>query len=248
MLRSIRAMLKADLHATDGDIGRCVDFLFDDKHWTIRYMVADPGKWLRGRKVLIAATSLGDWDWRSDEVAVGLSRNDIKTSPPLSSDMPVSLRYEQQLAHHYGWFPYSHGPCVWSGALNASAPLASNQAGDIEAPGEHHLRSVREVCGYHVQAQGDPAGCVDDFLVEPYTWTIRYLVVDMHRWMKERKILIPPLWTETVDWKRQRLNIHVNRRSIAESPAYDQRKVLDREDEHALFKHYGRRPCWKNGA
>jgi hypothetical protein len=162
--------------------------------------------------------------------------------------MPVSLRYEQQLAHHYGWFPYSHGPCVWSGALNASAPLASNQAGDIEAPGEHHLRSVREVCGYHVQAQGDPAGCVDDFLVEPYTWTIRYLVVDMHRWMKERKILIPPLWTETVDWKRQRLNIHVNRRSIAESPAYDQRKVLDREDEHALFKHYGRRPCWKNGA
>ncbi len=244
MLRSVRAILKADLHATDGDIGRCVDFLFDDQHWTIRYMVADTGKWLRGRKVLIAATSLGDWDWRSDKVPVGFSRNGIQTSPPLSSDMPVSLQYEQQLANHYGWFPYSHGPCVWSGPLTAPPASTSSRGDDIEVPGAHHLRSVKEVSGYHVQARDDAVGCVDDFLVEPLTWTIRYLVVDTHRWLTDRKVLIPPPWAETVDWKRKRLNVRMNCQAIADSPVYDQRKVLSREDELALFKHYDRRPYW----
>ena len=244
MLRSIRAMLKADLRATDGDIGRCVDFLFDDKHWTIRYMVAVTGKWLRGRKVLVSPKFMGDWDWHSDEIPIRLSRSGIKTSPPLNSDMPVSLQYKQQLAKHYGSFPYSHGPCVWSGALTALSPSASNRGNDIEAPGEHHLRSVKEVSGYHVQARDDTVGCVDDFLVDSRTWTIRYLVVDTHRWLTDRKVLIHPLWAETIDWKRKCLTIRMNRQAIADSPVYDQRKALSREDELALFKHYDRRPDW----
>ena len=54
MIRSMRAMLHAELRALDGGIGRCKDFLFDDKTWTIRYMVADTRKWLPGRKVFIS--------------------------------------------------------------------------------------------------------------------------------------------------------------------------------------------------
>ena len=36
----------------------------------------------------------------------------------------------------------------------------------------------------------------------------------------------------------------MNRQAIADSPVYDQRKALSREDELALFKHYDRRPDW----
>jgi hypothetical protein len=85
---------------------------------------------------------------------------------------------------------------------------------------------------------------VDDYLVDPHTWTIRYLVVDTHRWLVDRKVLIPPLWAETVDWRRKRLNVHVNRQDIADGPVYDQRRALSREDERALFKHYDRIPYW----
>jgi hypothetical protein len=50
MLRSIKEVKGYMLRAGDGDIGRCKDFLFNDKSWVIRYMVADTGKWLPEKK------------------------------------------------------------------------------------------------------------------------------------------------------------------------------------------------------
>ena len=51
-------------HARDGEIGKVHSFLFDDDNWTIRYLVVDTGRWLPGRKVLIAPTALGRPDWQ----------------------------------------------------------------------------------------------------------------------------------------------------------------------------------------
>ena len=51
MLRSIKDIQGYVLGAQDGEIGRCSDFLFDDKNWTVRYIVADTQKWLPGRRV-----------------------------------------------------------------------------------------------------------------------------------------------------------------------------------------------------
>ena len=50
---------------TDGEIGKLDDFYFDDKSWTIRYLVADTGNWLLGRKVLISPIALGKADLSS---------------------------------------------------------------------------------------------------------------------------------------------------------------------------------------
>ncbi len=47
-----------NLHAQDGDIGRCRDFLFDDAKWVLRYMEVNTGKWLLGRRVLISPISI----------------------------------------------------------------------------------------------------------------------------------------------------------------------------------------------
>ena len=50
MLRSIKQLKNYKLDAQDGQIGRCKDFLFDDEHWTIRYMAADTGRLANGAK------------------------------------------------------------------------------------------------------------------------------------------------------------------------------------------------------
>jgi len=39
--------------ASDGEIGRVSDFLFDDATWLIRWLVVETGSWLSGRKVLL---------------------------------------------------------------------------------------------------------------------------------------------------------------------------------------------------
>ena len=246
MIHSAKAILNADLQAMDGTIGRCDDFLFDDKFWTIRYMVADTHKWLPGRKVLISPGTLQDWDWRADMLPVNLTREGIRQSPPLSSDMPVSRRYETQLVAHYGWYPYWEGPHAWGPVMTPFADAATRPESieAVETQGESHLRSVREVTGYHIQAVDDAIGHVEDFLAESLTWAIRYLVVDTRNWLPGRKVLVPPVWATTIDWKRSRLNVRVDRQTVEASPVYDKERPLTRDDELSLFKHYDAKPYW----
>jgi len=53
MQYSVKDLKGYAIGATDGDIGKLDDFYFDDKSWTIRYLVAETGNWLLNRKVLI---------------------------------------------------------------------------------------------------------------------------------------------------------------------------------------------------
>ena len=47
------------LNSLEGEIGKVKEFFFDDRYWTIRYLVADTGNWLTGRQVLISASEAG---------------------------------------------------------------------------------------------------------------------------------------------------------------------------------------------
>ncbi|MEO7034282.1 MAG: PRC-barrel domain-containing protein, partial [Polyangiaceae bacterium] len=58
MLREAKVFQNFKLRAKDGDVGKARDFLFDDKYWTVRYLVADTGGWLAGRNVLISPYAL----------------------------------------------------------------------------------------------------------------------------------------------------------------------------------------------
>ena len=62
MQKSVKDLKGYAIGATDGDIGKLDDFYFDDEAWTIRYLVADTGNWLLGRKVLISPIALGKAD------------------------------------------------------------------------------------------------------------------------------------------------------------------------------------------
>ena len=58
MLIKIMTLQGYKLTSQNGEIGRVEQFYFDDQHWTIRYLVADTGTWLRGRLVLISPYAL----------------------------------------------------------------------------------------------------------------------------------------------------------------------------------------------
>ena len=88
MLRSMKDIQGYVLGAQDGKIGLCSDFLIDDKDWTVRYIVADTHQWLPGRKVLISPISIGDADGTTRRLSVGLTKDQIKNSPPIDADVP----------------------------------------------------------------------------------------------------------------------------------------------------------------
>ncbi|HEX4022301.1 MAG TPA: PRC-barrel domain-containing protein [Acidobacteriaceae bacterium] len=56
-LRRTKDLHQCTIAALDTDIGTVDDFYFDDRQWTIRYMVVGTGIILSGRKVLISGGS-----------------------------------------------------------------------------------------------------------------------------------------------------------------------------------------------
>jgi len=74
VLRSLREITGYTLQAADGELGRRRDFLFGGQGWTVRYRLADRGRWRPGRKVLIPPIALSTPDWEARRVPVSLTK------------------------------------------------------------------------------------------------------------------------------------------------------------------------------
>jgi hypothetical protein len=248
MLRSTNDIRHFFLKAEDGEIGRCHDFLFDDRYWMIRYMVADTRKWLPGRKVLISPISLENPDWRKQRFPVKLTREQIKESPPLETDKPVSRQYENRYFDYYNWPYYWIGPYPW-GLYPDPQQLEATENRRPEAekelrPHDSHLRSAKEVEGYHIQATDGEIGHVEDFLVDVTSWAIRYMVVDTRNWLPGRKVLIASDWLDDVSWPDQKVFVELKRKQVKESPEYNPSGTVDRRYESLVYNYYGFPPYW----
>src|SRR5438128_2556040 len=117
MLRSAKDLFGSKIVATDGEIGKVHDFLFDDEKWGTRYMVADTGSWLTERLVLLAPACLARPDWDARTFPVNLTRQQIEESPNIDTDAPVSRQHEIELARHFQW------PVYWGGGIFTGTPL-----------------------------------------------------------------------------------------------------------------------------
>jgi hypothetical protein len=250
MLRSIHDLNNYILAARDGEIGRCKDFLFDDRHWAVRYMVADTGKWLPGRKVLISPLSLEQPDWSGRRFPVNLTKEQIEGSPPLDRDAPVSRRYEMRYMSYYGGPHYWQGTNIWGHLpYPPVAPLEPSPGGfedkELE-PDEVHLRSTEEVSGYSIRAEDGDMGRVSDFIVEDGSWVLRYMVVDTRKWLPGRKVLISPEWIGQVSWPDSAVDVTMDRESVKNSPPYDPTQPVNRQYEAVLYDYYGRPHYWED--
>jgi hypothetical protein len=247
MLLSVKEIKNYILRAEDGEVGRCKDFLFDDEHWTVRYMVADSGKWLPGRKVLISPISLNKPDWGSKRFAVRLTKEQIEEAPDLDQDAPVSRQYEIKWAKSYGYPIYWSGEDIWGPAATPEVlydQMLPESEEDAPSSDDEHLRSVAEVTGYHIQALDGEIGHVEDFILDTATWTIRYLVVDLVNWLPGRKVLVASEWITAVSWHESKVSVDLTRAQIKASPNYDPSTPVNREYEVQLYDFYGRPKYW----
>jgi len=250
MLRSMKDLVDYVIKAQDGEIGRCRDFLFDDAEWTVRYMVADTRRWIPGRKVLIPPHALGKAEWGADLFNVRLSKQQIKSSPGLETDEPVSREREREIALHFGWDPY----WVRTGFPGAASipPIgttrpekdATASVVEEEMSNAGELRSMEEVAGYHVEANDGEIGHVEDFIIDDDTWTVRYVVVDTRNILPGKKVLIAPRWVDTINWPGQRIRVDQPRERIRNAPAYNPGAPVNREQETRLYDYYGRPAYW----
>jgi hypothetical protein len=251
MLLSIKNLSNYSIEAIDGDIGRVNSFLFDDQNWILRYLVVDTGIWLPGKKVLIPPSVLGKPVGQRRIFPVELTKEEIKNSPEIDAEKPVSRQQEIKLHKHYNWkpywiVPYSHVAVSPETALEIQrAQEGMNESADKEVKNaDPHLRSTREVIGYGINAEDGRIGHVEDFIVDENDWVLRYMVVDTINWLPGKKVITSPDWVKEIKWSESEVTVDVTRDVIKDCPQFDPSAPVNREYEERLYDYYGRAKYW----
>lgn len=249
MLTNAKTIRDFKLNGIDGEVGSIKEFFFDDKFWTVRYLVVNTGGWLKRKQVLISPYFILNADHELEFLNINLNKSEIENSPAADTDKPVSRRFEEDYYKYYGAPVYWGGPSMWGSF--PSILHDRERWKDIKAQDDSwdpNLRSTKDVSGHSIQAIDGELGHVDDFIIDDETWAIRYMVVDTKNWLPGKKILISPQWINKISWEDSKVFVNLSQEAIRHAPEYDEDERITREYESNLFQHYNLQEYWSEQA
>jgi hypothetical protein len=262
MLRNSKDLEGCAIGATDGTIGEVKDLYFDDEAWVIRYLVVSTGAWLANRPVLISPVALSQPQWAQKRLRASITKEQVRNSPDIDTDRPVSRQQEVQYLRYYRYPSYWQGAYLWGVGPNPNPmPTGSGYEGSADPQGQGqaepsgvetrarqkddpHLRSCNAVMKYHVHASDGHIGHVQGLLVDDETWAIRYLIVNTSDWWVGHQVLVASQWINDVNWFSRNVTVDLTRQTLKGAPSYDAASSLDRRQEIEVFEYYGRHGYW----
>jgi uncharacterized protein YrrD len=263
MLRSMNELDGYAVNATDGAIGTVKDFYFDDEAWAIRYLIVETGSWLASRKVLISPISIGRLSPEAKVLPVSITLEQVKNSPNIDTDKPVSRQHEREYLGYYNYPVYWGGAGLWGGGAypgmvsglgfdagsseyrRALSPDASAEPADARGEvHDTHLRSCKAIMTYGIEAIDGDLGHVHGLLLDEETWAVRYLIVNTSNWWLGHKALIAPQWIQDMRWSDKKVKLNLTRKAIKDAPQYDPSITINRDREALLYQHYDRPGYW----
>ncbi len=208
MLRDLHTLNGSSVTATDGKIGAVRDFLFDDESWTVRYLVVDVGNLLKRRDVVLATAAVQQLDWTSRTLRVNFTREQVRHSPDVDTEQPVSRQQEIAMRDYFGWFAYWVDEQVY-GALR-SMPVGVQYPTRRKA--DSHLRSAWYLRGYTVSSGRSEIGHLESYIMDEASWHVGYLDVKAGDWLQSRSLLVPTDCVESISWPHHRISLSPSRR------------------------------------
>lgn len=247
MLRSLRAMFEYSIRATDGEVGKVYDFYFDDASWQICHMGVNTGGWLFRKEVLLSPNVLGQPDWSRGTIPVRLTSEQVRNSPGADTHKPVSRQEEEAARVRHVW------PACWPCevmvpqlGIDLPGPTARRQAGN--AGGDPHLRSVREVIGYYVEASDGRIGSVSDMIADDETWRVCQLAIDPGSWLYGQQTLVVPLCVSQISWANRAVAVNLTADQIRNGLPFDPAAPVNVRHEIHFYDYCGRPKQLEPGA
>ena len=181
------------LRASDGSIGQVRDLYFNDDDWAIRYLVVETGNWFTRHQVLIPTAALDSIDATNKVIQVSLTRDQVKHSPDVDCDMPVSRQHQTDLSGYYGFPSYLEG---------------------VQRPSDPHLRSAEALNGYAARSNRDEIGHVKQFLLDDDGWRVVAVVLKTGTWWQGDLMRIETDGIETIDWDSSSIEVIASREKL----------------------------------
>ena len=249
--------------AKDGTIGTVETFIFDDEQWVVRYLAVRHGLPLLRKHVLLSVASVTHPAAADrSQIAVDLTRKEVKHAPSADLARPVSRRKEEQFHRYYRTPVYWGGSGLWGSAttpIEAGTVTYAPQSQDEQRGAredEYHLRSTREVEGYRVETSDGNArdsgetrvGAVGGVLIEDTTWAVRYLRVDPDGSLRRGHLYLSPHWVDEISWIEEKMTLEMEGSRLRELPTFDAKSSLSRDEERQLHVCLEKPGYWEQGS
>jgi hypothetical protein len=219
---SLTTVIKTPLVTKDGEEHQICSLLFDDRSWSISFLVVDVGSWLSRRRVVIRSDVIDGPDWTKKVIAANLTRKELAGCTDVISVRPVSQQQQLALKKYFGWPDSEPSSCV------PAALVPAQREFPVQASDDPHLRDTLDLLGYEVWSADRRLGILSDFIMEPDSWRIKYLSVKVGDWVYREERFVPVLNVENISWGMHRVTLasqsfvggntwHVDRRSLRET-------------------------------
>jgi sporulation protein YlmC with PRC-barrel domain len=209
ILRDLDTFIGYSVIATDGEVGRVCNLLFDDHSWTVRYLVIAPENWTKRREVELALAVVEQSHWIYRSFKVHCTRDQVLNSPELNSARWVALQRTVCM---------QEGSRVVDRWLNSGfyeeSMMPHSPGHAVRAMISPRLRSTRELLDYRLWARDGEIGRLHRFFVDDNTWHLRYLDVKAGSWINRQSVLIPTRSVESISETDRRVNLRHNREQI----------------------------------
>jgi hypothetical protein len=236
MLVNLEELNGSTIHAVDGEIGQVTDVYFDDRHWTIRFMVVDISPWVPlSEKTLISPISLLEYDIKEQQLNVSITKDKVKNSPQIDEHETVSREFEKNYFDYYAYGYYWGGAGAWGEyaypmALVNPKTLPKDSKESENAKTTNHLCSTNEITHYGIDALDGKKGYIKDFICDTHSWSLLYIVVDTRDWLPGgKKVLISPKHLDKLNWEEKTVTCNLSFEQIKACPEYNEDKLNDVE-------------------
>jgi hypothetical protein len=106
------------------------------------------------------------------------------------------------------------------------------------------LRSVNELSGFKIVGLDGEIGEVAGFYFDDERWALRYIVVNVGKWLASRQVLVSTLAVTQVDRENRQLQVALTKNQVEKSPDIDTRQPISRQIETDFADYYGYPHYW----
>lgn len=158
---------------------------------------------------------------------------------------------EKELSNHYGWPVYWDTGPMGTFDTAGSVPLVpihidrNIPLSQDENDEDVHLRSLKEVEGYHIKSVDGEIGHTKDLIIDDERWVIRYMIVDTRNILPGKKVIIAPDWIKWISWYKKKVSVLMSKELVKNSPVFDPSLPVNRKYEEILYDFYGRPKYWE---
>jgi hypothetical protein len=245
MLSLLRNLTGGKVLVGNQTIGAVGDLFFDNRDWTVRFILLRVGSWFRQKSILITPDQINSIEWMKTGAFITVNQDVIEKNP----------RIDQDRFALYQWPYYWTGAGVlgiastsdiskWGITPDSKFKLIPKRS-SLEKRKAINIQSVNGTLDYHIKTRDTDVGYLEDFIVSDEDWKIRYLVVDTQLLLPERLILLSSEWVQSISWDHLIVHFDIPEEQLINSPVYSPKSNITREYEERLWSHFQKPGYWK---